>query len=1116
MAKIRNYSSIADIQSFWISDIATQFFDFDDTNNYKVGLFGYINEVMSTVTQDAFNTINIAKREFYAASAEHINSFYKMAGNYDINVPLVVPGKADIVLFIAEGDIIRHGSLANGTYTFILDNTMEIYADTIQFTLDYPIRIMARYQNGKYAYTTYYETSKNNSLASTTTKYIQNKCVAMNGVRYLAMSVSLQQYTITNSNQNITRNSYIEATNLIFDYDGDLAGFDIYYTENPGVSVERFIPKYDINDTTPAGEYCIYEFLADNKIRITFPYNPYFSPKINSEIRCAIYTSMGSDGEFDEFLGELTCTPQSEEYGYNNGLIVRGIVSGDCKGSVDKLEEEDFKRDVKYAVKTNNTITTASDLSEYFIDRAADKDIRVEFEKHRDDVLERLYKSFVLIKDEDGNVIPTNSCNLFLKKSQFDEIIGDRGIIKPGKVLKYLNDHDNTVVFSDYKLIDDLSSIMTQKQKEITAEINALKAEKNTIQGDVTRLTEINNEIKKKENEFVRSGFLFTNPFLISVSMKNGIVGYYGNAISEIHSTEFTFVEDRAFNQFICLGIQIDRNPIAGEKYYSFTVKISSSSDLAPEELIVVNDPSLEENQIRAKYDGVIASTFYKDGAVYYTIQYNLDDGTIETEDIQVSTYSIANVETREFTYQTGYKMNFDVLDTFVAGDIIATKKVDDLGRLRACIDVEDSLINNTLYIPLYIEDYDAEKDAYVLRAYVSTNDYISLNHTITLDSGIYNNFGVGGSTIAIPMEDTQCTVSIFFKNDDTNYTHNMWQYEFFRNYTLTNKYTTPASEAFCFAKGISFFRSNLKFSDGADVETFTARGNGIVETIFIENYDVYAKITYDTPISSIDGEGNTIETVDYDTILLKSGIAGSSGNITYTKEYEMKYDVGERFTANSTLATRKGSITEDSDDFEMTITLSPLTRADWIKDYDKYNFIINKIYNTYDVLDEAYYQLENQFGIAMSLFNTYGRSLRYLVGNSKEMVELGSVNCEIFIGVEVDAMTNTTLFLEKFKSFLKEKIESFNDVDEKGKSLFMIDLLASAKEEFPEIQHLEYYGFNDKGTEAQVIAPKDESVTADYLDKFVPEFINVETEEIDGVIVPKIHVSILNDTALV
>ena len=1118
MAKIHNYSSIADIQEFWITDIASQYFDFNDTNNYKVGMFGYVNEVMSTVTQDAFNTINIAKREYYAATAENIDSFYKMAGNYDINIPLVKPAKANIVLFIAEGDIVRHGTLSNGTYTFILDNSLEIFADQIQFTLDYPIRILARYQNNKYAYTTYYDTTRNNTLADASVKYIQNKCVKFNDVSYLALNITAQQYTITNMNQNITKNASVETTSLIFSYDGDLAGFDVYYTENPGVSVEEYIPKFDINDTTPAGRFCLYDFLADNKIRITFPKNVYFTPKMNAEIRCAIYTSKGSDGIFDEYLGDLQCTPFSEVYTYNNGLIVKGTVNGKCSGAVDLTDDDAFIREVRYAVKTNNTITTASDLNEFFNNEANDRSIRVSFEKHRDDVLERVYKSFILLKDDDSNVIPTNSCNLLIKKSEFDEMIGDRGMIKPGKVIQYQNSTNTIVKLTDYKLTDDIEGIIKNTQNTLNAELLELRSQKAAEQAkeepDYTLIAMYDRQINIKSNELKRTQFMFTNPFLISVALNNGIVGYYGNAISEIHSTQFSFVEDRSINQFICLGIQIERNPIAGEKYYTFTVKISSSSEMDPSTLITINDTTLEENIIRAKADGSIIETYYKDGTVWYRVQYLMEDESIEYEDIQVGTYYTLDESTRTFTYHTGYKTNFNVLDTFTKGDILATKKVDDLGKLRACLDINNALINNGCFMPLFIEEYDAEKDAYTLRGYVSTNDFISLNQTITLDHGIYNVLGKEDGTMAIPMEDTICSVSIFYKDDVINYIHDMWSYDYFKNYTLTNKYATPQSECFSFVKGIAFLKSNLKYINNTISESAVAKGDGYVSRIYTQGNDVYCEIKYNEPIEFTDGEGNTTSS-DTESILLRVGTVSSTGKISYRTEFEMEYEVGDQFYKNNTVAIKTESNLDD-DDFEMTITLSPLSRADWIKDYDNYNLLINKIYKTFDILQDAYFKLENQFGISMSLFNTYGRSVRYEIGNNDLMRELDSVNCTLEIGVELDAMANMTLFIEKFRAFIKQHIESFNDVDENGRSLYIIDMLASAKEEFPEIQHLEYFGFNEYGTGAQIITPKEEEVTTSSLSQYVPEFINIDTQTINGIKVPRITVGILNNTAIV
>jgi len=1060
LGSIHNYSSIADIQNYWLSDIASKYFNFSDTNNYKIGIFGYINEVMSTVTQDAFNSINVAKREFYAASAENIDSFYKMAGNYEVDIPLVVPAKCNIALFITEKDIIENSSIVDGTYTFILDNTMEILADGIQFTLDYPIRILARYSNGKYNYTTYYDTTKNNSLAKISSKYIQNKCVNINNTKYLALSIGVQQYVITNKNENITKNSSIETTSLIFQYDGDLAGFDIYYTENPGVSVEEHIPKYDINDITPAGKFCIYEYLPDNKIRITFPRSAYFSPKINAEIRCAIYTSGGTSNEFDEFLGDLECSCQSDDYPYNNGLMIRGVVNGKCSGAIDKQSDEDFKRDVRYAIKTNSTITCASDLEEFFNDVASDKQIRVKFSKNRDDALYRIYNSFVLLKDNSDNVIPTNSCDIIIKRSEFDEFQGDRGIIKPGKIFQYTSRNDGSVEIVPYKLSDSLPS-----------------------------------ELENSDT------ILFANPFLIACAMENGIVGYYGNAISEIHNTEFTFVEDRTVNQFICLGFQIDRNPIAGEKYYTFTVKISSSSDLDPATLVTITDKENEDNLIRARYDGVVSETFYKDGAVWFRVKYITDNEDESTEDIQISTYSTINEDGESFTYHTGYSMNFDVLDTFVQGDILAVKKDKDLGKVRGCIDIDNTLTNHGMYIPLYIEEYDEEKDAYTMRAYISTNDFISLNQTITLDHGIYMTNGLEDNSVAIPMENTTCTISIFYKDDIANYVHNMWGYSFFKNYTLTNQYSTPSSEAFSLAKGITFFKSNLKFIDNTTIENVISSSTGMVSNIYTENNNVNALVKYDDGTEEI--------------IVVKKGVIDTSGNISYTNEFELKYEVGVKFDSNAIIASKQ-VYEGDIDDYQMRISLTPLTRADWIKNYDNYNTLINKIYKTFDVLYEAYFSLENQYGISMSLFNTYGKSNRYEVGNYNAMYPLSRVNCSMSIGVEVDAMTNITLFTEKLRLYIKEFIESFNDLDQNGKPLFIIDLLGDIKDEFPEIIHVEYYGFNEYGTEAQVISPKKEdAITTDYVQTYVPEFINIYTYTENGITIPKIDIRILNSVAL-
>ena len=51
--------------------------------------------------------------------------------------------------------------------------------------------------------------------------------------------------------------------------------------------------------------FCYYRMVNDNQLEISFPKNIYFTPELNSEIQLEIFTSMGNDGNFDSFKGDL-------------------------------------------------------------------------------------------------------------------------------------------------------------------------------------------------------------------------------------------------------------------------------------------------------------------------------------------------------------------------------------------------------------------------------------------------------------------------------------------------------------------------------------------------------------------------------------------------------------------------------------------------------------------------------------------------------------------------------------------------------------------------------------------------------------------------------------------
>lgn len=76
---LRDYTNLTTEIQDWIDNIAPKYFNFDQVANYRTGIFGYVNEVMGTVTEDTFNAVSVARREFYPTHALYDESIYRMA-----------------------------------------------------------------------------------------------------------------------------------------------------------------------------------------------------------------------------------------------------------------------------------------------------------------------------------------------------------------------------------------------------------------------------------------------------------------------------------------------------------------------------------------------------------------------------------------------------------------------------------------------------------------------------------------------------------------------------------------------------------------------------------------------------------------------------------------------------------------------------------------------------------------------------------------------------------------------------------------------------------------------------------------------------------------------------
>lgn len=956
-----DYTSIAGIKQYWFDTIAPNYFNFDDVNNYQSGIFGYVNEVMGSTTEDAFNAITVARREFYPVTAQFTQSLYNMATLQSIDIPLTTPAQCKCALIIPQQEIIDNSTVSNGIYTCVIDSCLKIFADNLQFMLDYPIKIISK-KTDHWSHTIHYDVNYENSLANSSSgRYLSNKVIREDGVDYLVIFIdAIRQVVMEETSQVLVRDSVLATTTMDIDFNGHLANFEVFYKEN-GNDAETQLKKVLINGATPSVPFVFYEFVNENKIRLTFKYNGIFVPKYNSEIIVRTYTSDGSAGNFKSFDGDLVCSSDSEAYPYNANMTILGKVNGSAFNGKDAPGIESLRNQIKKAYATNGTITTSTDLQMKF-DEMSDSvnGVKVLFRKKRDDPFIRLFGAYALIKDEGENIIPTNTLDVEVIKSSIvdpDENI-NRVMIKPGAIFTYKSDTFKAVISEK----DD------GKAKTIL-------------------------DIDPKDTDY-----MFTNPFLIGVNINPNVVGYYMNTVDSTHSVVYTYVNDDSPIQFITSNFKVFRNAMLGHNFYKFTVRVIPATDINKDRLITLPTEGDPNYEIRAKYNGKVSSLEYiydetlKRGYVQATIEYDTDNENEKIQKIQASsTVALDGSST------PGYAMQFNVGESFIANDIIALKMPTDLGKLRAIADINHILHANGYQIPFVIEGFDEALQAYELNAYLATDDSIDLEGQLVLTHGVFDSTGKENTFLPIKMKNMTVEINVLYDNDGANIAHKYSGFNGYNNFTMTNSYETSADEPVDLIEDLSYIRSVIDYKPGRSASNYT-----------------------------------------------------------------------------------------------ITISEVPMVQATWALDSERLEDFIQQYRKMDQLMQDMFVDLENNFTIDTKLYNTYGKSQFYTVGNnSEDMVPLDNVMISMKFGVKLNTNYNSEDLIARFRQFVKEYVENTNDLGTVAQDIYINNLLADLKSNFPEIQFIEYYGFNTYDHMAQkVIGPG----LDDYIDGFIPEFVNIST----------------------
>jgi hypothetical protein len=600
----------------------------------------------------------------------------------------------------------------------------------------------------------------------------------------------------------------------------------------------------------------------------------------------------------------------------------------------------------------------------------------------------------------------------------------------------------------------------------------------------------------------ISNTYAYTNPYLIRYNLKTGISAYYKNTFNDVYPLDLTFVEDNSIIQFNASGLSVTRNALFGENYYKLTVSIQPSvADINLRNLLYI-DPSPELNQnntdtyIYAAFDGIVEKFVFipdaeegKCGSVYMIIRYfagsnesisesilnEYFDGDINLQNyiannfkgslyetsiitgIRVGsavTFTKEGTDQKIFNVQMSYTTDLIAGSKFVKGNIIATLRPVDTMQVRIVGMFKNKTdVNNDYYIPFVFETYDQSVDSYNYTAYIKATDEISTKDQLLVNDGIFNTLtALTDDGISIDPENCYFSIGIFVQYDNDNL-------------------PSPASTSDSDASDASFnIYRNLEYVRGYTLtnvyENPKTHPVKLLELYrFIRSVSKNQKAVY-TSISP-----DTLQAVDVIN--------------TYTELREV-----------------------------------PLVRSEWARNPGNVYDLFKLLKTNHDWVSDAYNLLDNNFTINMKFYNTYGKSRYLTIGNSiimdvdndgvddSMMTQLDSVTLRFKFGVKLRALVDSTDFKSRFVNYIRNYVEDFNSVENHEMSIHMSDLYTKLNQKFKdEIRFLEFYGINDYDSQmSQVIEtiPYEEINALGY-NKYIPEFINLETERIDSAFVPMV-----------
>jgi hypothetical protein len=1042
----RSYIDGGAVKEFVKDKLVPSFFPDIDVSLRTVGMVGMTSELVSNIAEDGFNMASVLYRETFPNRAELPESIYSHASIFQLANSFASASICSFLMVLEEEAIINGGEYDkdSGFYYFYIDKNTTVYIEDTPYVLDYPIQIkyvVKRTEKGlDYIFTSQYiiDSTFKNSISSIIDPYIK---IRRSNNGYLALEVSMHQCQRVEVYESIITNAAINMPVVDVRYDGILAGFDVFYKtpeeDNYTTQMTKLL-VYSQPITTP---FCYYQKYDDNVVRLTFNSNDtYFMPEFNSELKIVLYITEGEKANFDVYNGnEITIVPDTSEHDYDFTFIMGAKPLSASVGGKDEPSIEELQALTVEAYRTANALTTDADLAQFFNNyQYRYGNAWVRFIKRRNDVYERIFGSYIVMK-RDEYIFKTNTLNINMNLSDMTNSENNIYIIEPGTLFVYESDESNSLTF--YR---DQEKFSRYYQEYLEAVEN----------GTIPYITE-NVDVSEIPDYLNR-------PASFAEFKKRK--GYDDKLrVFDLDEETLTGIDDPATDKFLFMNpfmIRFKKNPNLVSMYMTF-INQKSTLDFTNQNTDSYVQFVLYQAQIERYFTKKKEYTISTVLMPSVTVDSKYPVIAKETDDPNLSDYvlndrfAVANNDLRVIfvIYDAARAVCFTELwpTKYENGDIAYTGKfttgdyITSDGMLRLC----DDTIYRDPDDGSYYEVKDDDATEYL---------YYTADGSPILDED--------GKQIEIPVDDI------------TDYVNRglLHKYSSLINMTGNDHIQIPMENVTC--KIFTLYRRIY--------DTVSA---GLIPTTSDQTNNPFVVYTPRNDKQMIIDPYH-----DYDTYIWTNEYSSASDPFTFVKPLN-NCRANLYFEDYAKIDPEDGSFIHDIMDVRMESI--PFVRWNLAYDEENLTYFMNAFSAQYEAIKNIIFErLRNETVIDVKLYNTYGRSKNYYIGDTTEI--LNRLNLKIAMDVWFVSGTDVLAAVPEVQRFIKSEIETLNDSG--TNRLHVSNLLRKLELAYAYIDHIRFISINgyDSSYQSIILQYQDlDDMTKEERRAYIPEMLVVDMDDI-------------------